>query len=555
MEETKNVVTNENFDWNAYENDLGVYDHPKEEIAEAYDKTLSNVNVGEVVEGTVTGITKREVLVNIGYKSEGVIPVSEFRYNPDLKVGDKIEVYVESAEDKGGQLVLSHKKARQLKSWDRVNEALEKDEIIKGYIKCRTKGGMIVDVFGIEAFLPGSQIDVKPIRDYDVYVDKTMEFKVVKINQEFRNVVVSHKALIEAELEAQKQVIRQGAGLLVVVWADTIQADVIEAAKLHHCPIVISGHGAMNTTRYIYFAPSASQIMKRELVKFTNTELAEDVSRKMLQSRYHVYPVTDADGHLTGYVSRYHIMQAPSKKLILVDHNEFSQSVRAIEKAQVLEVIDHHRINDFSSQYPVQFRNEIVGSTCTIVATIFRENQIPIPVELAGLMLGAILSDTLNFHSPTTTEKDRTTANILAAIADLDVEDFATEMFTATASKVDSSPSELIKSDMKIFEVYGCKLAISQVIMASMNDLHLEAGDIQAALDKFAEKKDLDLAVLAFTSIQENGSVLYFGGNRTAWGKEAFPDGPDGERPFHEGLLSRKQQLLPRLTKVIEKYA
>ena len=207
MEEVKNVVANENFDWNAFENDLGVYDQDKAQITEAYDKTLSNVNVGEVVEGTVTGVNKREVIVNVGYKSEGIIPVSEFRYNPDLKVGDKIEVYVESAEDKNGQLALSHKKARQLKSWDRVNEALEKDEIIKGYIKCRTKGGMIVDVFGIEAFLPGSQINVKPIRDYDVYVDKTMEFKVVKINQEFRNVVVSHKALIEAELEAQKQVI------------------------------------------------------------------------------------------------------------------------------------------------------------------------------------------------------------------------------------------------------------------------------------------------------------------------------------------------------------
>ena len=207
MEELKNSVANENFDWNAFENDLGVYNQPKEEIAAAYDRTLSNVTVGEVVEGTVTGITKREVIVNVGYKSEGIIPVSEFRYNPDLKVGDKIEVYVDSAEDKNGQLSLSHKKARQLKSWDRVNEALEKDEIIKGYIKCRTKGGMIVDVFGIEAFLPGSQIDVKPIRDYDVYVDKTMEFKVVKINQEFRNVVVSHKALIEAELDAQKQVI------------------------------------------------------------------------------------------------------------------------------------------------------------------------------------------------------------------------------------------------------------------------------------------------------------------------------------------------------------
>ena len=207
MEENKTVVTNENFDWNAFENDLGVYSQPKEEIAAAYDKTLSNVAVGEVVEGTVMSIGKREVVVNIGYKSEGVIPVSEFRYNPELAVGEKVEVYVESAEDKNGQLSLSHKKARQLKSWDRVNEALANDEIIKGYIKCRTKGGLIVDVFGIEAFLPGSPSDVKPIRDYDVYVDKTMEFKVVKINQEFRNVVVSHKALIEAELEAQKQII------------------------------------------------------------------------------------------------------------------------------------------------------------------------------------------------------------------------------------------------------------------------------------------------------------------------------------------------------------
>ena len=207
MEEVKKVVANEDFDWNAFENESSLYDQSKEQITEAYDKTMSNIAVGEVVEGTVTEINKREVIVNIGYKSEGMIPVSEFRYNSELQAGDKVEVYVESVEDKAGQLALSHKKARQLKSWDRVNEALENDEIIKGYVKCRTKGGMIVDVFGIEAFLPGSQIDVKPIRDYDVYVDKTMEFKVVKINQEFRNVVVSHKALIEAELEAQKQVI------------------------------------------------------------------------------------------------------------------------------------------------------------------------------------------------------------------------------------------------------------------------------------------------------------------------------------------------------------
>ena len=205
MENTK--VSVENFDWAAFENESGLYDQSVEAIEKAYGDSMSNIAVGETVEGTVTEINKREVIVNIGYKSEGVIPASEFRYNTELAVGETVEVYVESVEDKGGQLLLSHKKARQLKSWDRVNEALEKDEIIKGYVKCRTKGGMIVDVFGIEAFLPGSQIDVKPIRDYDVYVDKTMEFKVVKINQEYRNVVVSHKALIEAELEAQKQVI------------------------------------------------------------------------------------------------------------------------------------------------------------------------------------------------------------------------------------------------------------------------------------------------------------------------------------------------------------
>jgi small subunit ribosomal protein S1 len=193
------------FDWDSFEHGVGIYNEDRQAITKRYDDTLSKVQVGEVVEGTVIGLSKREVVVNIGYKSEGIIPIAEFRYNPELALGEKVEVYVESAEDKKGQLMLSHKKARQLRSWDRVNEAMEKDEVIKGYIKCRTKGGMIVDVFGIEAFLPGSQIDVKPIRDYDIYVDKTMEFKVVKINQEFRNVVVSHKALIEAELETQKK--------------------------------------------------------------------------------------------------------------------------------------------------------------------------------------------------------------------------------------------------------------------------------------------------------------------------------------------------------------
>ena len=202
--ETKDIKPLEGFDWEAFEND-GVSAADKAAQKAAYEGTLNNVNDNEVVDGTVTAINDREVVVNIGYKSEGVIARSEFRYAPDLKVGDTVEVYIENQEDKKGQLVLSHKRARQARSWERVNAALENDEIVQGFVKCRTKGGMIVDVFGTEAFLPGSQIDVKPIRDYDTFVGKTMEFKIVKINQEFRNVVVSHKALIEAELEQQKK--------------------------------------------------------------------------------------------------------------------------------------------------------------------------------------------------------------------------------------------------------------------------------------------------------------------------------------------------------------
>ena len=193
----------QNFDWDAYE--AQQQGTKNEEEIKKYDNTLNAIKDEEVVEGTVISINKREVVVNVGYKSDGIVPAAEFRYNPDLKVGDKVEVYIQSQEDKKGQLVLSHKEARAAQAWDRVNEACEKQEIVTGYIKCRTKGGMIVDVLGMEAFLPGSQIDVKPIRDYDVFVGKTMEFKIVKVNPDFRNVVVSHKALIEAELEAQKK--------------------------------------------------------------------------------------------------------------------------------------------------------------------------------------------------------------------------------------------------------------------------------------------------------------------------------------------------------------
>ncbi len=203
-EEVKNSPIAD-FDWDAYEHGDNKSEKSREELTKTYDESLNTVKDKDVIEGTIIALNKREAVVNIGYKSDGIIPMNEFRYNPDIKVGDVVEVFIENQEDKKGQLILSHRKARASRSWERVNQALENDEIIKGFIKCRTKGGMIVDIFGIEAFLPGSQIDVKPIRDYDIFVGKTMEFKVVKINPEFKNVVVSHKALIEAELEQQKR--------------------------------------------------------------------------------------------------------------------------------------------------------------------------------------------------------------------------------------------------------------------------------------------------------------------------------------------------------------
>lgn len=369
-----------------------------------------------------------------------------------------------------------------------------------------------------------------------------------------RYVIRDRIVIVGDDPAAQEAVIRAGAGLLICVWTEKIEEPVLQAARECHCPIILSGHGSMNTSRYLYFAPAVSCIMQTKLVTFTDNELAEDVGAKMLRTRYHVYPVTDQEGHLVGYVSRYHIMNARNKQIIMVDHNEFSQSVRAIEKARVLEVIDHHRIGDFASVSPVAFRNEIVGSTATIVATIFRENQIPIPENLAGLLLGAVLSDTMNFHSPTTTKKDRETANILAAIADLDQETFAREMFAVTASTEGKSVREMMDQDMKIYDIRGCKLSISQVVVTSAkayaND---ETGSIQAALERFAARKQLDLAVLAFSSILENGSVIYAAGERAPWAMEIFP-GDEEVRGFHEGVLSRKQQILPKLTEVIERY-
>lgn len=359
--------------------------------------------------------------------------------------------------------------------------------------------------------------------------------------------------IIGNDPKAQKALIEKGAGMIITVWSEKIEEDVIEAAAEHHCPIIISGHGTMNTSRYIFFAPRVELVMSRKPVMFREDELAEEAGEKITRTRFRSYPVVDEDDHLVGYVTPAHIMEYRNKKVILVDHNEFSQSVKAVEKAQILEVVDHHRINDFATTQPVSFRNEIVGSTATIIATMYRENNIPIPRELAGLMLGAVLSDTLIFQSPTTTQKDIDTANILAALADLDIETFGKELFTASAANMRQSIREMVVQDIKYYEIGRCRTMISQCMVPSVRSLIGREREIQRTLEGLVEKKDLDLIVAAFTSVADEGSVFFAAGEKKGKCLEAFPDTSEVGHDLQKGIFSRKSQILPALTRVIER--
>ena len=358
--------------------------------------------------------------------------------------------------------------------------------------------------------------------------------------------------IVGSDAAAQEELIRKGAGLLIIVWPNEVSEQVLQAAEEFHCPIILSGHGGMNTSRYLFFAPPVSLIMKKNPVVFRSDMYVEDAAKKMMQSRYRSYPVLDRQSHMMGYVSRFHVLNHANKRIILVDHNEFSQSVKAIEKAQILEVIDHHRINDFATTQPVSFRNEIIGSTATIIATIFRENQVLMPKELAGLLLGAILSDTLVFQSPTSTQKDREAAYLLAALADLDIDTFSKEMFTAAASGNGRSLREQIVQDIKYFEINGQHTMISQVFVSSVSEIRSREDEILREIEVLREKKELDVIVVAFTSIIDEGSVFFSNRDFSEKLLEAFPDQPGEKHSLQKNILSRKSQILPSVTSVLE---
>ncbi len=360
-------------------------------------------------------------------------------------------------------------------------------------------------------------------------------------NYEIRDRIV----IVGDDKDAQIELIKKGAGILIVVWSKGIDEDVIEVAEEYHCPIIISGHGSMNTSRYLYFAPPVRLIMTKELITFNYWQLVEEVSQTMtnLTKRHSAYPVIDEKGCLVGYVGRYHIMSSKNKSLILVDHNEFAQSVRAIETAELLEVIDHHRIRDFSTSKPVSFRNEIVGSTATIITGMYQERQIPIPKNMAGLMLGAILSDTLKFRSPTTTQKDIFMANVLAQIAQVNIDDFAKDMFSVSTNISNKSMFDVLRTDMKYLDIGDLRLRISQVIVYDMKAIEDKQKEIDEAAQTIFAKSDCDVYLACFTSITENGSVFYSYGKKVDWISNTFADGE-----FQPNILSRKTQIVPKLT-------
>ncbi len=399
-------------------------------------------------------------------------------------------------------------------------------------------------------------------------IEKTLNGKIIyeanspHINGKVSIIAMSQQGLANYEIkdrmvmlgddvQSQIEAIKKGAGLLILIWTSTIDEEVIQLAKEYQCSILISGHGAMNTSRYLYFAPPIKLLMNQNIIKFYNWELAEDVLKKMLKTRFRTYPVIDEDNHFVGYVTRYDILNSKNKQIVMVDHNEFSQSVRAIEKAELIEVIDHHRISDFSTSLPVSFRNEIVGSTATILTEIFQERQVHIEKNLAGLLLGAILSDTLKFRSPTTTQKDIFMANILAQIANLNIDTFAQDMFSISTNISDKNMENLLCADMKQFEIEEQNLLISQVIIYNYQALNNREKEIEEACTKILERNEAHTIMAVFTSIIDNGSIIFSKGKLTSWIYEAFPD---DNTTFHEGLLSRKNQIIPILTNTFSRH-
>lgn len=397
------------------------------------------------------------------------------------------------------------------------------------------------------------------------YITKTVKGKLVYSPDQFRfNGKVSVVAIAATKLEnyeltdrlviigndtdAQLSAIQKGASCIIAVWTKSIAPIVLEEAREHGCAVIISGHGTMNTSRYLYFSPPVKLIMTTDLVCFNKGEFVDEVGKRMLKTRFRSYPVIDDQNRIYGFVARYHILNSRNKKVIMVDHNEYSQSVDGIEVADLIEVIDHHRISDITTQRPIVFRNEIIGSTASIITSIYRENGIEIPKKLAGLLLGAIISDTMKFRSPTTTQKDCDLADALAEIAELDIDDFAKDIFTVSSTIKNKSIEEIINNDIKEFSLEGKKVMVGQIMLYQLEEVKDIEPQLDAALDEYAKNQGLDCIVLVFTSVVDNGSIFYSGGALKKVVLDAFPNQKGEQHSFFKEVVSRKNQIIPRLS-------
>lgn len=401
------------------------------------------------------------------------------------------------------------------------------------------------------------------------YIAKTIKGELVyapektRLNGKVSIVAVAEQKLNNYELEdrlvivgndreAQLQAIEKDAACLVVVWADKIQPLVIEVAKSKGCAIIISGHGTLNTSRYVFYSSPISFIMHRDLVSFDKSEFVDDALNRLMKSRFRSYPVTDDHGNVFGLISRYHLLNARRKKIILVDHNEVSQSVDGLLDADIMEVVDHHRIGDIQTNRPINFRNQIVGSTNTIVAHLYFENRIEPEEEIAGLMCAAIISDTLNFKSPTTTTQDVDTAHYLAEIAGIDTEVLAKEIFTTGAGLHTKSALEIVENDIKEFAIGTYRVMVGQISLYDIDEVKQVKEELLSTMETYAKDKKLDLLMVLFTSLEHHGSAILSVGPQNWIVEEAYPGANHSELNLVEDLLSRKKQVIPRISSVVE---
>lgn len=354
--------------------------------------------------------------------------------------------------------------------------------------------------------------------------------------------------IVGDDVDSQISAIEKGAAGLVTVWTEWIDERVIECAKKHDCAVVRSSHGTMNTSRYLLFSPSVSEVMNTNLITFNKNEFVSDVSVKMLQSRYRSYPVMNDDNSIYGFISRYHILNSTSKQLILVDHNEYSQSVEGIESADIVEVIDHHRIGDINTMKPIYFRNEIIGSTASIITKMYRENGVDMPKNIASILLSALISDTLNLKSPTTTPQDFEIADYLSKVSGHDRNILAQEIYQITSSLRNKSADQIINQDIKTFKLSGKTVMVSQVVVYQFTELNEIQDSFEKSMETYVENHSIDLLVVVFTSIESNGSIVVSSGKLKAAVESAFHSDEESYGGFLQDIVSRKNQIIPKLS-------